>query len=97
MGNLGRHGRFGASTGVLGVILLILEGSPLRHMLCLPIDYRESFQDVKMLEDETKAIQSAQSPQLSVDYNDPFAVAEGKNKTKQKKTNSLKKSDKHIK
>ena len=85
MGNPGRHGRFGASTGVLGVFLLILEGSSLRHMLCLPIDYRESFQDVKMLEDETKAIQSAQSPQLSVDYGDPFAVAEGKKKQVLKK------------
>ena len=48
-----------------------------RHILCQPIDYRESFQDVKMLEDENKAIQSAQSPQVSVDYSDPFAVAEG--------------------
>ena len=54
-------------------------------MLCLPIDYRESFQDVKMLEDETKAMQSAQSPQLSVDYSDPFAVAEGKTRQNKKK------------
>ena len=91
MGNPGRHGRFGASPGVLGVFLLILEGSSLRHMLCLPIDYRESFQDVKMLEDETKAIQSAQSPQQSVDYSDPFAVAEGKTRQNDKD------KDKHSK